>query len=694
MTGNYAVAAIVELPETSAEKPLPRESWFGIFLEDSRQKTRIVGCLFNPTWEKAPKAVKPVLLAWENNGNMQQSAGGETVELSGRLQLKAEVNEGQIFLALGKTREQPHTVVSRPMPEGFSPNRIGITVDCYHAEPVAPVKFESFAVTSGKGKRLYRFTAGETWQRNSGRGVVQYGEALRAIPVRMPENLSGKANVVSCGIPVDGKADIAPALRKLFDGGVRRLYFPKGVYPIGKLEIPEKAVLHFAPGAVWQVLGSTGSVMLNGSDITLKGIIFDLNGTDADYLISANGCSNLRFLNCSTISWQGKENSREKLPERAPNLFELENCSDILLADGKFADLADVLHTSYCSRITVRSNRAERCGSIVNASHGSEFLNHHDNWSRNVRFQCMWWGGDSNDQKLEVLRNSARIVKRGIRPGEAGFHVDTAGAYDVQIHDNFAEYGTTLAWGSKGRNVVISGNIARYMEDMAYDTEGGENVVISNNISINSACAGIGCYFYGERILIANNQVLVFEEGNPVERGNFLRLHSGGPGDHFGNGQIMITGNQFIAETKKERQIAIETAREVYISGNTFRNGRIVAGGNAERVTITGNFFENLLIPGGPAVVLGGGIEHRLKDNTFRLTRAAGTTPAVSFAGESTCVFVTGNSFSGWKNAADVSGGAGTLFFLNNILDGQNISSGSWKVVDENNCRYSKGEIR
>lgn len=111
-------------------------------------------------------------------------------------------------------------------------------------------------------------------------------------------------------------------------------------------------------------------------------------------------------------------------------------------------------------------------------------------------------------------------------PGTPGFHRDTAGTYDISVQNNFAEHGTTLAWGSKGRNILISGNIARYMDDLAYDTEGGENVVISNNISVNSACAGIGCYFYGERVLIANNQVLVFEEGAEKQRGNFIRLHS------------------------------------------------------------------------------------------------------------------------------------------------------------------------
>ena len=70
-----------------------------------------------------------------------------------------------------------------------------------------------------------------------------------------------------------------------------------------------------------------------------------------------------------------------------------------------------------------------------------------------------------------------------------GYEPNTAGVYDITVENNTAVNGMCLAWGSKGRNILIANNLARFMSDLAYDTEGGENVVISGNIeAVKAAC--------------------------------------------------------------------------------------------------------------------------------------------------------------------------------------------------------------
>ena len=641
------------------ETPIPRESWFGIYLEDTRQRTRYIWSLFNPGWDSAPQNLTPTLISYEKNGNMQRRAAADPVPANGRRRLALTLENGKLSLDCAVPGKPSRTILETAVPAGFAPDRAGITVDSYHARPVAPVRFDSFTLTADGRSERDDFTDAGNWETGSGRGLAAWPGA-------------------SAPAAADG------SLQKRLDAGERSLRLPAATYFVETLKVPGGTSLHFAPGSRLRILGS---IELAGDDITIDGARFEYDRRKSGALVTAEGRSGLHFLNCSTAAWRGTGQDAVPPEKGAPVLFALTGCRDILVADGRFADLSHVLLARHCSRITVRGNRAERCRTLTNIADGSEFLNHTGNWSRNVVYQCMWWGGDSNDTKQGIAPGSARTVKR-TAPGTPGFHRDTAGTYDISVQNNFAEHGTTLAWGSKGRNILISGNIARYMDDLAYDTEGGENVVISNNISVNSACAGIGCYFYGERVLIANNQVLVFEEGAEKQRGNFIRLHSAGKPDHFGNGQILVTGNQFIAETAAPRAVSIETAREIFLKGNTFRNGRIAAvNGHAERIVIAENDFETTAAQPKAAIELAGGIEHAIRGNRFRLRSGGGT--AMKLGGNDVRIFLDGNLFLGYRTIFELSEkSAGTLFFTGNQYDGLPGSKADWRLIEQNNLYY------
>lgn len=502
--------------------------------------------------------------------------------------------------------------------------------------------------------------------------------------------------------PVFGKAgqyvisgqqeDMSRVIQSHLDAGKRQLFFPAGTYVINKLLVPANTVLKFAPGAVVKATGKESTIQLKGDNITIDGATFDLSSlSTSDIVISAEKIHNLKFLNLATATWQGLRQKRLDIKRNKPGLIKVDYCIDVEVSGGRFADINYAIYSSYSARLVVRDNKAERCYAIICFRHGSEYLNYYGNWSCNVIYPCVWWGGDSNDRKKGVTNNSARICQRGIFPEDEAFDRNTAGTYDISIQNNFAEYGKTLAWGSKGRNILMNGNIARYMSDLAYDTEGGENVVISNNISINSKCAGIGCYFYGERILITGNQLMVLDEGDKVYQGNFIRLHSPGKNNHFGNGQVTITGNQMISELKdRTRYISIESARNIMITGNTFKNGSIKVSGLADRVTIFENNFESSL-PGFSSILMAyGGKRHVIKGNSLIFDGTSGDVPAISLSGgEKVKVIVDGNLIENWRVAISGAGSKGCPMgvVIGNRTDGKITFTEIWKSILKDNIK-------
>jgi hypothetical protein len=494
----------------------------------------------------------------------------------------------------------------------------------------------------------------------------------------------------------DGTGDLTGALAKALAGGGKTAVVPAGRYRLGALAVPAGSSLIFQKGAVITAAAAT-RFTITGDHVLIQGVEFDLAavgeppaGQPLPALIAAAKVANLVFRDLSTAGY-----GRPGLARKKVDLISLAECRDIEVSACRISDLNTVVRMARCARVQVFNNRAEQCDAITVFAEGSEYLRHRDNWSNGVTFQCMWWGGDCDDNNAWVTPNSARIGHRGLKPGAPGYVKDCDGAYDINISGNYAENGTTLAWGSKGRNVILSGNIARFMADMAYDTEGGENVVISNNIAINSKCAGIGCYFYGERLLISGNQVLVLNEGAKELQGGFVRLHS--PSGHFGNGEVLVTGNQFISEVAAPAMLSVEAARSVLIKNNTFKNGGIVALPSAERVLVDGCVFD---YPGtGPftAITFTGGRERLVTNCTFRRNgrdsaESNRRLPALLMAGTAPYLAVVkGNLFTGWSQSLAARGeGDGAQFFVVDNLSQGRLDYDPRRTVFANNHEKMK----
>lgn len=440
-------------------------------------------------------------------------------------------------------------------------------------------------------------------------------------------------NVTQMGIKGDGKTDDTAAVQRLLDRGASSLLFPHGIYRLGTVFVPSNTELRFSPGAVVRVnplqLKGKRLLVLTGGNVRIEGPSFDVTvetgkpfePATLETLVYGKGLANLRITQLHAVLPAVPDCRKAGLA-----VLRFENCHDIEVAHCTVANVHSLVRTSFCTNLSVHENRAESCQYMTLFENGCEGLRHYANWSRRVTFQCQWWGGDANDTHGWVAGNTARVIYRGRKPGDPGYDPNTAGAYDVSVQNNYAEYGTCLAWGSKGRDVIFDGNTARFMADMAYDVEGCENVIFSDNIAINSNAAGIGCYFWTDKVLITGNLVQVLDEGDAKYKGDFVRLQCPGEDpDHFGTGQALISGNLFVSELKdKVPRINVEACRDVTIAGNKFTNGRITTINNSRYVTIANNDFVcNLVSPYSCVSVGGGGArQDTITGNTFRRTVA------------------------------------------------------------------------
>lgn len=482
--------------------------------------------------------------------------------------------------------------------------------------------------------------------------------------------LSEERNVISLGIS-PGNGDVTALLQQALDAGQKALFFPAGNYLIGTIRVPEGVELQFGKGAVWRVadagIRDGELIVLKGNRIRLAGLDFDFHDVAGNELrrdrlqklIVGNNLRDLSFEGlrihrgspwCSAATVEGGKGTVDGF-----DAILLENCRNIHVRNCSAANLFALVRAIRCANVEVSGNCMEGGRYMTSFQYGSESLRHHNNWSRGVTDQAQWWGGDANDAKERVPKQSASVVQRGVLPDDPNYQKMTEGVFDIIIQNNYAENGRTLAWGSRGREVIFDANQARFMSDLAYDAEGCENVIFSNNISINAGTAGIGCYFWSEKIVITGNMILVQNEGEPKYQGSFVRLHSLNPkpGRQTGAGQVVMTGNLFSnAMSDHQRSVLIESGRDVLISGNKFVNGGVrTKRMETGPLSIRGNDFLFRHFFDAPAISLQDRVTSALvSDNVLQMSDAADSThPALLVSSSSDRLrIIQGNHISGW----------------------------------------------
>jgi|GEM_PF-1047494 len=509
-------------------------------------------------------------------------------------------------------------------------------------------------------------------------------------------------DVRSLGVIGDGKADDTAAIQAALDSGKTTLEFPAGEFRFGAITIPADSNLSFDPraritpireklahrkeivgddGKTRTVAGKHPLFTIAGDRVKLSGLRFDFcaaatpeDPTPVEILVYAEEAANLvvsgfHVEKSVTPEPPGEGEKRKRLPKTY--LLFTDKCRQIVLENSEAHRVAHMIWTNESANVTVRGNTMIGGAAMTTFANGSENLRHHDNWSRNVGYQCVWRGGspDPSRKAPRVPHGTANVVHRLIKPGDPGYVPHTHGAFDVLVQNNYAEYGTVLCWGNKGRQIVVDGNIARFMWDYAYGSEGDENTIFSNNISVNSAVGGFTCLYWGEKVLITGNAVIVrhepFQPGltrhaESTYMGQFIRIHHGPPNpeDKYGLGSMVISGNLFVNElADRPSGISIEAGRDVLFTHNKMINGvirkaeevrakppegktdvdefasqqlmqsasgetlvmRRLIGADVSRVTITGNEFISRQPGDKPMVLIDGSVSSAIvKDNVFR----------------------------------------------------------------------------
>ncbi|MDP0500106.1 MAG: right-handed parallel beta-helix repeat-containing protein [Verrucomicrobiota bacterium JB022] len=494
-------------------------------------------------------------------------------------------------------------------------------------------------------------------------------------------------DVTKLGLSGDGTSDNTEALQALLRDGPSSLYFPDGSYLLGTVEVPADRKLEFSPEAEIVVnpekITEKNLFVVTGDNVQFEGLHYDFawNGagmeeTPVHNLVYAEDVESL------TVSQFEVVNSDERglvpLEKRArrgrllnmdgtdpkanyshikyynaQRIILAKSSRDIILEDSGASRLHAMIEAIHCANVTVRGNHMVSGNAMTMFQEGGETLRHHDNWSRDVKYQVVWFGGspDPNRKPKEVPQGTSRVVYRDIKHDDPAYNRHTSGAFDVIVQNNYAEYGNTLAWGNKARQVVIDNNIARFISDYAYGTEGGENIVFSNNISINSTAGGIVSMYWGEKLLITGNLILVRHEDWSPEwswwdqagkyLGPFVRLHHGpySEQDPYGAGTVHISSNLFVNELSgRSTPLTIQASRDITISDNKFINGRVDKFG-AGSVSVLNNEFVSRLGFDDLAISVRGEVEKAIiRGNTIHKQAALAAASTAEQEAEQTSV--------------------------------------------------------
>ncbi len=497
--------------------------------------------------------------------------------------------------------------------------------------------------------------------------LLKTGRLLVAATMFIAPVLHAQVDITTLGVAANSRSDSTQAIQRALDNGPSQLYFPKGHYNVGTLKIPANQTLVFDPEAVLVPIASQvqdkNLLVVVGDGVRIQGLHHDFadgNVSTPDVpvhnLIYAEGVSDLVVTDADVVNTDPRgivpledRKRRGRLQNidgtdpaknyshigyyRAATLLYTLQCTDVVLENSNGYRLHAMLIATASTNVTARGNHMVSGNYMTYFIEGAENFRHHDNWSRDVKYQVCWFGGSPDpSRKPNLPRGSSTVAMREVKYGDEGFNKHTSGAFDVLVQNNYAEYGNTLAWGNKGRQVVIDGNVARFIADYAYGSEGGENIIFSNNISVNSTAGGIVSMYWGEKLHITGNLIMVRHEHWEEEwswwdapskyLGPFVRLHHGPSNeeDMYGAGTVMISGNLFTNElSTRTVDVSIQAGRDVTVSGNKFINGRVNKFGPGKLTVMDNEFVSRLEYDPLTINVMARGTEMAIiKGNVFR----------------------------------------------------------------------------
>ncbi len=527
--------------------------------------------------------------------------------------------------------------------------------------------------------------------------------------------------------------DISLELQSRLDKGEKNITLPDGTFKISALTIPADVTLKGGTNTTLVLDSNLPApvITLKGDNITLDSLSFKLHNSVLIQALTGKRMSmikgekinnivmnKIKYVNSAeqynlirgAVQAAKPGNKRMRVKLWRWDLVELADCKGIEVMNCMFKNFCSGIKTTQCTRVSFHNNiGVNGLHNMMRFYNGSEYFKFYNNWFSHVKHPMVWDGGDCSPHNKNLKPGgpeAARKVYRNMKLGDKDYAQHMTGTYEVLCYGNYGEYGKTLAWGRKGRRVIVSGNSARYMYDMAFDAEGCEEVIFANNIAVNCKAAGIGAFYYNDSTSITGNVIVIEDIGHEIYKGQFVRMHSA---HGVSSGKTIISGNLFVNHLKEPRYVKLDYCKDVLIADNKFVNGGILTnrygGGNA---TVTGNTFISLL-PKQETLI---SVAKILKEFTFRNNtminrnpKATPGEPAIKFdftvtpklekerpGVDAAAAFrqVDGNSIRGWDVPVEFSSRPGKqntrVIFCNNLYEGKPaVSVTGSGVINKNN---------
>lgn len=173
----FVLETDVRFPPATLTAPMPRESWFGLYVQDGQGAHRYVAAVFNPAWEARPQQVVPTLIFYEKSGTMQRLSAPDGIPYSaGRAFLRLAYDGTALEFSSSPDGKAFKTVTRLAVPAGFHPDQVGLTADAYHQEgSLKGVGFAAFKITGDGPAKSDAFRPDGTvaWTAPSVRGRFQ-----------------------------------------------------------------------------------------------------------------------------------------------------------------------------------------------------------------------------------------------------------------------------------------------------------------------------------------------------------------------------------------------------------------------------------------------------------------------------------------------------------------------------------------
>lgn len=440
-------------------------------------------------------------------------------------------------------------------------------------------------------------------------------------------------NVIEKGVVPDGKTDIYPILKNLFDTAPvgSKFYFPKGVYSLSTPLIIDKAEIEiYGDGASSKIVFDNskdwyahyrmkrlGMINVLSNGVTFRNLQFDQNfrnsgkkdgdignigciGVGGKYLGKPIETTNLTVENCKFYDYYcdaiGIFNANTK------NLIVKNNTFISAYVAGRWTT-ADVkgeqaLGVASVQNALIENNKIEGALDDAIAIH---------TFSKNVKIF-----------NNTITTTGGRILMNGTENGEIKgnkitYVQDGGTGIVITFEDQARKISTNNDINVENNEIVIEKGV--YVESGIFLCGFGNNVVVKDNIISNKNNEGVGIlitdrkwtqtgeYFFGENLRISNNQIIGFSE----------------------NIKTVISDPKFESSVADIKSKNIEVAKELRELGENTKPRITRIGKKSKKVHLglergTNNYFSTFLIPQGDLNIIGVKILSNLTDNfSFRI---------------------------------------------------------------------------